>query len=306
MTDLPPGVGCWSRRRATIRIASASLLAGLSPTLAESKVIGLAPEDFAVILNLRTGWIDQIWHPQQLDRRQAPPASLAKLVTAAIALESGLTNPARRIPCPGWFQPPGSPSTQRLACWDHRGHGSLNLVEALAHSCNVHFYTLGRELGRQRLWQGLEQFGLGNGDYSGQAPLLAVGEDPHLQVNGWQLLRLIALIARQGQGIPEGDITFPSLPLADSIWQTLTAGMVAATQIGTAQGIGDSGQAIAVKTGTSARLAHPQWAEDFQAWLGAFWPAQDPLWAMLLYLHRGKAYQGGIGLARQIITAQSN
>ena len=36
---------------------------------------------------------------------------------------------------------------RRFGCWEHRGHGSLDLIGALQHSCDVYFYQLGLRLG---------------------------------------------------------------------------------------------------------------------------------------------------------------
>jgi penicillin-binding protein 2 len=46
-------------------------------------------------------------------------------------------------------------------CWDHEGHGSLDFIGALQHSCDVYFYQIGPKLGLDRLQAAAHQLGLG-------------------------------------------------------------------------------------------------------------------------------------------------
>ena len=66
-----------------------------------------------------------------------PPGSVFKIVTALTALENG-HDPQEKIRCTGEFILGG----QTRHCWNTHGHGSLNLQDAIKHSCNIYFYTL--------------------------------------------------------------------------------------------------------------------------------------------------------------------
>lgn len=74
-----------------------------------------------------------------------PPGSTFKLATAAMALELGLVKPKDHmpIPCTGGMSYAG----RYAKCWDHSGHGYLDLAGAVAKSCDVYFYQLGIRLG---------------------------------------------------------------------------------------------------------------------------------------------------------------
>jgi len=85
------------------------------------------------------------------------PGSIFKVVTAIAALEEGVTDRKRKIYCPGTFELAG----QVFTCWKETGHGSLSMVDAIAHSCNVYFYTLGKDLGIERFNKYMQKFGLG-------------------------------------------------------------------------------------------------------------------------------------------------
>ncbi len=96
-----------------------------------------------------------------------PAGSLFKIVTAYAALEEGKTyidispegeiRRGRVINCPGSFYL----GKWKYDCWKPGGHGSLNIVQAIEQSCNVHFYTLGYEVGVKKLAHYAKQLGLG-------------------------------------------------------------------------------------------------------------------------------------------------
>jgi penicillin-binding protein 2 len=80
-----------------------------------------------------------------------PPASTFKPVIAAIGLDLGVINGNERMPypCVGGISLEG----HYARCWRAGGHGSLDLVGAIANSCNVYFYQLGQKIGLDRLLQ---------------------------------------------------------------------------------------------------------------------------------------------------------
>jgi len=74
-----------------------------------------------------------------------PPASPFKLATAAMGLRrKEITLDSHMpIPCRGGLRL----GNRVFKCWDKRGHGSLDLIGAVAKSCDVYFYQLGQRLG---------------------------------------------------------------------------------------------------------------------------------------------------------------
>jgi penicillin-binding protein 2 len=85
-----------------------------------------------------------------------PPGSTFKVIMAYAALTEGVVNPETRFKCTGSFR-----LGRRFRCWKDWGHGEVNLVEALAYSCDVFFYNVGVELGIERISKYSELFGLG-------------------------------------------------------------------------------------------------------------------------------------------------
>jgi penicillin-binding protein 2 len=89
-----------------------------------------------------------------------PPGSTAKVIAALGALTEGAVYPGTRFTCNGYLIP-GDPAQFR--CWIFGeagvGHGELDLVAAIANSCNVYFYHVGEALGPRRVSDWLRRFG---------------------------------------------------------------------------------------------------------------------------------------------------
>lgn len=87
-----------------------------------------------------------------------PPGSIFKVVTACAGLEHGIISQHTRFaPCRGAFKY----GDRWFGCWRPEGHGSLDLVSAMAQSCDVYFYQLGLKLGLERWSKFAAACGLG-------------------------------------------------------------------------------------------------------------------------------------------------
>lgn len=80
-----------------------------------------------------------------------PPASPFKLAIAAMALKRGLINLNTTMPepCRGGLRL----GNRVFRCWKKEGHGTLDLIGAVAASCDVYFYQLGLRLGLDAILQ---------------------------------------------------------------------------------------------------------------------------------------------------------
>jgi penicillin-binding protein 2 len=72
-----------------------------------------------------------------------PPGSTYKIVAAIAALQEGIITPKWTAYCPGWFKL----GRKTIHCWNTKGHGKMNIREAIIRSCNVFFYQLGLKIG---------------------------------------------------------------------------------------------------------------------------------------------------------------
>ena len=72
-----------------------------------------------------------------------PPGSTFKIVVALAALEAGAITEKEKIFCPGFWDY----GDRRYHCWEHQGHGKVDLAGALKHSCDIYFYQIALRIG---------------------------------------------------------------------------------------------------------------------------------------------------------------
>lgn len=87
------------------------------------------------------------------------PGSTFKTLTAIAALENGL-DPEAKTYCRGYLDRP-----DRHRCYVFRhwgvGHGEMSLTDAICQSCNVYFFTAGRDMGATALTTWADRMGFG-------------------------------------------------------------------------------------------------------------------------------------------------
>ncbi|MBU1711569.1 MAG: penicillin-binding protein 2 [Proteobacteria bacterium] len=107
-------------------------------------------------------WKDLISQPNRPMENKAvkgeyPPASTYKIVTAIAALEEKIIDVNTSFYCPGYIKY----GNREFRCWKKGGHGSVNVVRALAESCDVFFYNVGLRLDIDKLAWYAKGCGLG-------------------------------------------------------------------------------------------------------------------------------------------------
>lgn len=85
------------------------------------------------------------------------PGSTFKAITALAGLEHDHIHRHSRKVCPGYFRL--GRATWR--CYNRGGHGSIALIDALKRSCDTYFYSLGYEMGPDKLAETSREFGFG-------------------------------------------------------------------------------------------------------------------------------------------------
>ena len=73
------------------------------------------------------------------------------------ALEADTVDPETRVFCPGYYEF----GEHIFHCWKHGGHGHVNMVEAIAGSCDTYFYDLGHRVGIDKIQAMAQRFGMG-------------------------------------------------------------------------------------------------------------------------------------------------
>lgn len=108
-----------------------------------------------------------------------PSASTIKPLTTCAALENGIAAYDSGYHCTGWWT--GLGDAYGKWCWNHSGHGWLNLHDGIAYSCDVVFYEIAKAFYYSDNPEGIQQvyrrWGLGSvtgidlpGEYRGRVP----------------------------------------------------------------------------------------------------------------------------------------
>jgi len=252
-----------------------------------------------------------------------PPGSVFKLVTALTALETGKITPNTHFRCNGKFKI--KPGTRTFHCWLKRGHGSVNLYQAIERSCNVYFYNLGKRLHADDIAKYARMLGLGERMqlelnriapglvpdsawkkkkyrerwYKGDTISYAIGQS-YLLTSPLQMLRLVAIIAKNGRLVQPRLIENGKekkgqerIAIREENLKVIKRAMLRVVQSkhGTGQLARVDFDKMAAKTGT-AQIP----TKDPHSWIAGFFPYADPKIAFVVFVEHGGP--GGVTAAR--------
>ena len=132
--------------------------------------------DSAYYNQLNTG-LARIFYNRATQELTAP-GSTYKMVSSTAGLEEGVIDTGSTIYCSGIFET----VTPNPKCWiyPNGGHGSLNVVQALRHSCNVFYYQVGYDLSIDQ--EGNYDSDLGTDRLAKYAKLYGLGEKSGLEI----------------------------------------------------------------------------------------------------------------------------
>lgn len=82
-----------------------------------------------------------------------PPSSIFKLVTASAALHHGVPI-SKTVNCPGYLKV----GRRVFKCWNI--HHKVNMISAIANSCDTYFYTIGLSIGRDEIIKYADAYGI--------------------------------------------------------------------------------------------------------------------------------------------------
>jgi penicillin-binding protein 2 len=210
------------------------------------------------------------------------PGSIFKLVMAVAGLDQGFVTEQTTVYCSGSIMVYG---TSR-ACWFPQGHGSMDLRNAIKNSCNIYFYTLGRQMGIDAIAAAAGGMGLGRktgldlpGEKEGLVPSsdwkmkalktpwfpgetisVAIGQG-QLQVTPLQIAAMTAAVANRGRRIvphlllddsPRPSTAAERAPFRASTFESVIEGMWRSVNDGgTGQGARVEGLNACGKTGST-------------------------------------------------------
>jgi len=224
-----------------------------------------------------------------------PPGSTMKPFFALAGLVNGVVTPSTRISDPGFYQLPND--SRQYRDWRKGGHGSVDIKQAIAQSCDVYFYDLAHKLTIDRLHDFAAQFGFGTPTgidntherggvmpsrdwkrktkkmawFPGETLSTGIGQG-YVSVTPLQLAVATATMANRGErfeprlvksvaghDVPVPEATHMNVPA--EWWNVVIDGMqeVVHGERGTAKGIGKGMQYhMAGKTGTAQVVGYAQ------------------------------------------------
>ena len=238
------------------------------------------------------------------------PGSTFKMLTCAAALDSGVASLSDHFHCTGSIQVDGD----RIRCWKV-SHGSQNLADALANSCNPAFVTLALRMGTDTFYQYLRAFGLGvktgvdlpgesagiliNSRYVKNVDLARIGFGQSVAVTPLQLITAASAVVNggrlmkpyivkevldeQGQVIDRTQPTVVATPIREETSKTMRELLENVGENGGGKNAAIAGYRIGGKTGTAQVYKNGRVVSDVHigSFLG-FAPADQPQFAVLV------------------------
>lgn len=235
-----------------------------------------------------------------------PPGSVFKIVVAAAALESGSISVEDTFNCSGKVKINGVD----LICEEKpEGHGTLNLKEAFAKSCNCYFAQLGQKTGSENIVEMARRMGLGKitiegfpDEESGSFPSeeeraysglsnLSIGQGS-LLVTPVQIAKMTNVIANKGIDHPltvimseENENNQGERVMTEATAIQVGEMMEQVFVDGTASG---SNPHVTAAGKTGSAEAGGEDGETVHGWFTGYFPAEDPQYTVTVIAENGK------------------
>lgn len=241
------------------------------------------------------------------------PGSTFKILTAAAALDSGVTNPEDQFYCSAKVKVDGD----TIRCWG-AAHGAETMAEGLMNSCNPVFVELALRMGTDTFYRYLSAFGLGKRtgiDLPGESAGILIGSRyvktvdlarigfgqsvavtpvqlmmaANAAINGGKLMKpyLVSEIqSTSGEVLQRYSPTVVSTPIRPETSETLRGLLERVVAEGGGKNAKLAGYRIGGKTGTAQVYKEGRIVSDVH--IGSFYgfaPANDPLISILVIVN---------------------
>jgi penicillin-binding protein 2 len=150
-----------------------------------------------------------------------PPGSTFKIIMTTAIVDDGTIPVNQAVLCKGKLHY----GDRDYACHLTTGHGYMDLVNGLAQSCDVYFYTMGDKLGAEKILSYARDFGVGSRtgiDLPSEDAGLLPTPEWKKKVKHWAWVGGDTLNISIGQG----DMQLTPLQLADAVAMVANAGVV--------------------------------------------------------------------------------
>ena len=254
------------------------------------------------------------------------PGSVFKMVTASMGIELDVVNEQSTFNCTGSIVP--GEGIKPIKCHKPGGHGSQNFVEALCHSCNPAFITVGLRIGTEHFFNFYKAFGFHdktNIDLPGeskdiffsadgkmsQTDLAVASMGQNFGITPIQMITAAAAIANGGKIVQphvvkeildENENIVKSIDpivkrqaISEKTAKRVTSMMLENATHGSGKNAYVAGYRVAGKTGTSEKIGLSTVGQkDYISSFCGFAPADNPKIAMLVFFDTptGNLYYG--------------
>jgi penicillin-binding protein 2 len=191
------------------------------PTFDPNVVAGPWARDIKRALDLDR---NRPWTNKALQEHYAPGSTFKAITAAAGLREREITETSSRS-CPGYFRL----GRNTWRCFNREGHGPIALVRALQFSCDSYFYSLGYDLGPDRLAATARLFSFGSRtgiDIGGESPGIMPDRAYYVRRFGAYTPGLVV-----NNAIGQGDVTVTPLQLAVAYAAIANGGKVMKPQV---------------------------------------------------------------------------
>lgn len=266
--------------------------------------------------------------------------SVFKCVIAAAAIEQGGLEGYEYI-CNGKTEINGTV----FNCHEDKGHGKINLSNAMAHSCNTYFINLAQKIKKARIIEVAEKIGFGEESQLaaginsaagnlpditeldspaavanvsfGQGSLLAtplqIAEMTACFANGGRLIKstlIKSIIDDNGNVIQEKTDAAPEVILPQSTADKVKKLLIYTVESGSGSYGRPEKTTAGAKTATAQSGIYSEGIELYNTWFTGFFPAENPQYAVTVLRENGKSGSTDCGpVFRQIadgITQMNN
>ena len=246
------------------------------------------------------------------------PGSTFKIITAASALDCGVTTPQDSFYCSARVTVDGDV----IKCWG-RAHGAETMAEGLQNSCNPVFVELALRMGTDTFYRYLTSFGLGRRtgiDLPGESGGILIGSRyvktvdlarigfgqsvavtplqlmmaANAAVNGGKLMKpylVSAIKDADGTVLQRFNPTVVATPIKPETSQTMRTLLEGVVENGGGKNARIDGYRIGGKTGTAQVYKNGTISSDLH--IGSFYgfaPADDPLLSVLVIVKEAQVY----------------
>ena len=270
----------------------------------------------------RSDYLNQTWRNFCISDTYEPGSVFKPLVIAA-ALEEGVITPSSTFTCTGSI----TVEDRDIGCHLKSGHGTINIEEIMAQSCNPGMVQIGQLLGKEKFYKYQKEFGFGEltgidlpgeqGDSSillhalstiGPVELatMSFGQTFNCTsiqmatafsalINGGNLVKpyvVSQIVDENGAVVQERGTQVLRRVISRKTSDYIRTALKATVDHGTAKKIAIPGYSIGCKTGTSE-----QGKRDKQNWTlshMAYFPAENPQYLVFSVIHLPEDYADGV------------